>query len=118
VPGLTPALADLVARRFAVLGEPNRVRLLDALHEREEASVGELAGAVGLTHANVSEHLNVLLSERMVTRRREGSHALYRISDPSLIELCEQVCAGIREALLELHALTENPAAQAQEASP
>lgn len=112
VPGLTPAFAELVARRFAVLGEPNRVRLLDALHERGEASVGELADTVGGSHANVSKHLNVLLAERMVSRRREGSHALYRISDPALIQLCEQVCASIRQALLELHALTEEPAGQ------
>lgn len=112
MPALTPAFAELVARRFAVLGEPNRVLLLDAMHARGEASVGELADAVGASHANVSKHLNVLLGARMVSRRREGSHALYRISDPSLIELCEQVCAGIRQSLLELHALTEDPNAQ------
>ena len=70
--GLTPELAALIARRFAVLGEPTRVRLLDQIHERGEASVGELAEAVGSTHANVSKHLNLLLAERMVGRRREG----------------------------------------------
>lgn len=103
--GLTPDLALLVARRFAVLGEPNRLRLLDALHEREEASVGELADALGAPHANVSKHLNLLLGERMVTRRREGPRALYRIADPSLLRLCEEVCAGVRQSLRELHEL-------------
>lgn len=107
VPPLTPALAELVARRFAVLSEPNRIRLLDALHQREEASVGELADAIDASHANVSKHLNLLLGERMVSRRREGSRAVYWISDPSLIQLCEEVCAGVRQGLRELHALID-----------
>ena len=109
MPNLTPELATLVARRFAVLGEPMRVRLLDALHERGEASVSELAEAVGAGHANVSKHLNLLLAERMVGRRRDGSRALYRIADPSLIALCEDVCAGVRQGLRELHALLDEP---------
>ena len=103
--GLTPDLALLVARRFAVLGEPNRLRLLDELHHREEASVSELADALGATHANVSKHLNLLLGERMVARRRDGARALYRISDPSLRHLCDEVCAGVRQSLKELHEL-------------
>lgn len=110
VPGLTPELATLVARRFAILGEPMRVRLLDALHERGEASVSELAQALGAGHANVSKHLNLLLAERMVGRRRDGPRALYRITDPSLIRLCDDVCAGVRDGLRELHALLEAPA--------
>lgn len=112
MPDLTPELADLVARRFAVLGEPTRVRLLDAIHARGEASVGELADALEATHANVSKHLNLLLGERMVARRRDGPRALYRISDPGLIELCEQVCAGVRQSLRELNALLDDPLTQ------
>lgn len=104
---LTPELAALVARRFAVLSEPNRLLLINALHVRGEASVGELAEAMGASHANVSKHLNVLLGERMVARRREGARALYRIDDPTLVELCEQVCGGIRERLRELATLVD-----------
>ena len=101
----SPELATLIARRFAVLGETNRIRLLNALHVRGEASVGELAEAVESTHANVSKHLNVLLAERMVSRRREGARALYTISDPSLIQLCDDVCAGVRQGVRELQEL-------------
>ncbi|MDQ3720894.1 MAG: metalloregulator ArsR/SmtB family transcription factor [Actinomycetota bacterium] len=102
-------LATLIARRFAVLGEPTRVLLLDALHQRGEASVGELAEALGASHANISKHLSLLLSERMVGRRREQARALYRITDPSLIELCDRVCAGVRQGLEELTALLDDP---------
>ena len=105
---LTPELADLVARRFAVLGEPTRLRLLDVLHDRGEASVGELADLVGASHANISKHLGLMLSQRMVGRRRDGARALYRIVDPTLIKLCDEVCAGVREQLRELSALIED----------
>ena len=106
---LTPELAGLIARRFAVLADPNRVRLLDALHATEEASVGELADAIQASHANVSKHLQVMLSEHMVARRREGNHMRYWIADPSLLALCEEVCAGVRRSLSELTAVVDSP---------
>lgn len=108
---LTPELATLIARRFAVLGDPTRVRLLNVLHARGELSVSELTEAVGGAQANVSKHLGLLLSERMVGRRRDGSRALYRITDPTLIAICDQVCAGVREQLRELSSLVDDAAA-------
>ncbi|HZI90253.1 MAG TPA: metalloregulator ArsR/SmtB family transcription factor [Thermoleophilaceae bacterium] len=108
--GLTPELAEIIARRFAVLGEPTRLRLLNLMHARGEASVSELVVATGGTQANVSKHLGVLLGERMVVRRREGSRALYRIADPTLITLCDEVCVGVREQLRELSSLVDNAA--------
>lgn len=107
---LTPELADLIARRFSALGEPTRVRLLNVMHSRGEASVGELVEAVGGTQANVSKHLGLLLGERMVARRREGTRAIYRIADPTLIRLCEEVCTGVRDQLDELSTIIERGA--------
>lgn len=104
---LAPELADLIARRFAALGEPTRLRLLNLMHARGEASVGELVEATGGTQANVSKHLGVLLGERMVVRRRQGSRALYSLADPSLIRLCDEVCAGVRDQLRELSSMVE-----------
>lgn len=104
---LTPELADLIARRFAVLGEPTRLRLLNLMHASGEASVSELVDATGGTQANVSKHLGVLLRERMVLRRRAGSRALYSVADPTLIRLCDEVCAGVAEQLRELSSMVE-----------
>jgi ArsR family transcriptional regulator len=104
-------MADLIARRFSVLGEPTRIRLLDALHARGELAVGELAAVVGHSQANVSKHLGVLLAERLVVRRRVGSRALYQIADPGLMAICDEVCAGVRHGLLELSSELEGPAA-------
>ena len=49
-------LVELIARRFRVLGEPMRIRLLDRLREGE-ATVGELAEALDASQQNVSKHL-------------------------------------------------------------
>lgn len=105
---LTPELAQLIARRFAVLGEPTRLRLLNLIHAQEEASVGELVEATGSSQANISKHLAVLLGERMVARRREGSRALYRIADPTLMKLCDEVCTAVREQVRELSRLIDD----------
>lgn len=105
---ISPDLAELIARRFAVLAEPTRVRLLDAIHAHAEISVGELAEIVQASHANVSKHLQLMLAERFVARRRCGSRVLYRIADPTLIALCEQVCAGVRRSVLQLSSIVDS----------
>ncbi len=111
---LTPELAALLARRFSVLGEPTRLRLLNLIHARGEASVSELVDASGGTQANVSKHLGVLLSERVVSRRRDGTRALYSIADPTLIRLCDEICDGVRKQLHELSTIAGGPIATAR----
>jgi hypothetical protein len=68
-------LAELVAARFAALGDPTRVRLLDALRHRGEMSVGELATEAGAGYANAAKHLWLLHRERILSPqgRVEGS---------------------------------------------
>jgi DNA-binding transcriptional ArsR family regulator len=89
------ALLEEVARRFALLGDPTRLRLLKALQEGRELSVGNLAAASGVARVNVSQHLNRLALAGLVSRRREGTTIFYRVSDPSLNQLCDLVCAGV-----------------------
>src|SRR5271167_2645790 len=92
---LPEPLIELVAQRFRVLGEPMRIKLLDRLRERD-ATVGELQAAVGASQQNVSKHLGILHAAGMVARTKDGNHTRYTISDPSVFELCEQVCGGVR----------------------
>ena len=99
--------AHLIARRFAALADPMRIRLLDVLRERGEASVGELADAIDAGQPNVSKHLGVLAQQGVVARRKEGTRAIYSIADPGVLRLCEEVCGGIRQQLRELEALLE-----------
>jgi DNA-binding transcriptional ArsR family regulator len=97
--------AELIARRFRALSDPTRLRILDLLRVREEASVGELTEALGGSQQNVSKHLAALNVEGFVARRKEGTSAIYRISDPAVLELCDRVCARIESQLAELGAV-------------
>ena len=94
-------LADLIARRFRALGDPVRVRLLDVLRDRE-LTVGAVAAELGAGQQNVSKHLAVLAEAGMVARRKEGTHVHYRIADPGVLAMCEQVCGSLQAQLAAL----------------
>jgi DNA-binding transcriptional ArsR family regulator len=103
---LPEPLIDLVAQRFRVLGEPMRIKLLDVLRERD-LTVGELQEAVGGSQQNVSKHLGILHAAGMVSRVKDGTQVRYSISDPSVFELCDQVCGGVRRQLQDLDAILQ-----------
>ena len=106
---LPEPLIDLVAQRFRVLGEPMRIKLLDRLREGD-ATVSELQAALGASQQNVSKHLGILRAAGMVARTKQGNQVRYSISDPTVFDLCEQVCGGVRRQLQELDAILQ-PAA-------
>jgi DNA-binding transcriptional ArsR family regulator len=97
-------LVELIARRFRVLGEPMRIKLLDRLREGE-ASVNELSDALAASQQNVSKHLTVLAEVGILGRRKQGTHVYYRIVDEGVFALCEEVCGSVREQLRALNDL-------------
>ena len=100
-------LAELIARRFRALGDPLRVRLLDQLRDGEQ-TVNALADRLDAGQQNVSKHLSVLADAAMVARRKEGTHAYYRIADEGVFSLCEQICGSLQSQLSTLTALIES----------
>lgn len=93
--------AELIARRFHALSDPTRLRILDILRHRDEASVSELTEALGASQQNVSKHLSALQAEGFVSRRKQGTSSLYRISEPAVLELCDRLCAAMEAQLAE-----------------
>lgn len=89
---------ELVARRFAVLAEPLRLKLVHALFDSEK-SVNELVEEVGGTQANVSRHLQTLALAHILSRRKAGLQVFYTIADPSIYKLCDLVCGSIEKQL-------------------
>jgi DNA-binding transcriptional ArsR family regulator len=106
---LSDPLAELIARRFRVIGEPTRIRLLDRLRDGE-ATVQELTEALGASQQNVSKHLQVLLETGIVGRRKDGNRAYYSVADEGVFALCEHVCGSVRRQLDELSALVDGGA--------
>jgi DNA-binding transcriptional ArsR family regulator len=99
-------LVELIARRFRVLAEPMRIKLLDRLREGE-ATVQELTEATGSTQQNVSKHLGVLHEAGIVARRKDGTQAFYRVVDEGVFDLCESVCGSVQRQVVELNAILE-----------
>lgn len=97
---MTAEQLALVAMRFKVLAEPARLQLLQALMPGER-SVGELTALTGLSQANVSKHLQLLLAHDLVARRKEGLFAYYHIADQGVFQLCELVCRRLETSARE-----------------
>lgn len=104
---LPDPLVELIARRFRILGEPMRIKLLDHLRGDggAAATVAELTAATGASQQNVSKHLGVLLDAGLVSRSRDGNYARYTIADPILFDLCELVSEDLRRRLSDLDAI-------------
>jgi DNA-binding transcriptional ArsR family regulator len=85
-----------VARLFAVLSEPSRLAILQALRAGP-LTVGELVSATGLKQANVSRHLAVLHDQRLVGRERQGASVAYDIAEPMIFSLCHLVCGKMEK---------------------
>ena len=84
-----------VARRFALLGDPTRLKIVSVLHEGGESTVGEIAAAAGTSVANASQHLQRLATGGIVGRRRDGQAVCYRIIDETIEQLCTIVCGSV-----------------------
>jgi rhodanese-related sulfurtransferase len=80
------ALFDEFARAAKALASGRRIELLDVLANGER-TVEVLAGEVGLTVANASQHLQVLRQAGLVATRREGTWVYYRLAAPEVFGL-------------------------------
>ena len=97
-PPLSVTAIEMVAARFRILGEPLRIRIIQAL-ETGEKTVSQIVEAVGSTQPNVSKHLRLLQEAGMVGRRQEGNLVYCYVSDDSVLQLCDAVCSSLGERL-------------------
>ncbi len=87
-----------VAKRFRILGDEQRLRILQELMHGER-SVSELVAVCECSQGNVSTHLRLLREAGLVSVRADGTQRLYEISDPTLYAVCEIVCGAIDDQL-------------------
>ena len=105
IPHPLPApLVDVIAQRFRVIGEPMRIRLLDALRDGP-LTINELTEALGASQQNVSKHVGVLAQAGIVAREKDGTRVRCSIADETIFKLCELVCGGLRQQVAELDEL-------------
>lgn len=65
---------------YAAFADPTRFRILESL-AREQLCVCDLAEIVGISQSGVSHQLRLLRDRGLVTYRREGNRAVYRLAD-------------------------------------
>jgi DNA-binding transcriptional ArsR family regulator len=93
---LNDRMIESVARRFRVLGEPQRLRILRVL-EVGPKTVNDVVAALDISQPNVSRHLQALFEASLVARRRSGTSTVYFVADPLVFRLCELVCHSVVE---------------------
>ncbi len=81
-PSTSVRLADL----FSALSDPNRLRIISTLLERER-SVGEISEAIGLSESAVSHQLRGLRHMHLVRARKAGRQVFYCLDDDHVTKL-------------------------------
>ncbi len=88
----------LQAEICKTLANPKRLEIIASLKDGE-LSVGELVQKLGISKANVSQHLAVLRQRKVVASRRDGVNIFYRINNPKIVEACALMKAVLLEQL-------------------
>jgi rhodanese-related sulfurtransferase/predicted transcriptional regulator len=78
------ALYEQFAAVAKALGNPRRLELVEHLAQGPR-SVDALAGKLGLSIANVSQHLQNMRRAGLVTSERDGKFVNYRLTDESVL---------------------------------
>jgi ArsR family transcriptional regulator len=87
---------DLHADVCKVFSNSKRLEILNTLRDKE-MTAGELIEKIGLSKANLSQHMSILKSKGVILSRREGVNVYYHISNHKIIQACDLM----REVLLE-----------------
>ena len=87
---LTEIELDHLATRFRLLGEPMRLRILQAVCH-DSRTVNEIVEITGSTQANVSKHLTLLAAGGILSRKKEGQCVYYSMKDAMVMQFCSMV---------------------------
>jgi DNA-binding transcriptional ArsR family regulator len=85
-----------IAATFAVLGDPTRIRILDALSGGERC-VCDIATLAGISESAVSHQLRLLRGMRLVRPRRAGRQVFYTLDDQHIVQLLRLAVTHVQE---------------------
>ena len=91
------AVVQALADTFRILGDPTRVRIVDALAEGP-LCVHEISERVGISESAVSHQLRLMRSMRIVRGRRDGRCVYYTLDDQHVLDLFQQGLRHVMEA--------------------
>ena len=91
-----PDAVQGLADTFSALGDPTRVRILDAL-SHGELCVCDLAAVLKLSQSAVSHQLRLLRGLRLVRPRRDGRVVFYALDDQHIMSIFKQTLQHVEE---------------------
>ena len=114
-----PDAVQGLADTFSALGDPTRVRILDAL-SHGELCVCDLAAVLRLSQSAVSHQLRLLRGMRLVRPRREGRVVFYALDDQHIMSIFNQTLQHVGEQIAPASAvrLRDKVASAGQAQSP
>jgi ArsR family transcriptional regulator len=93
---LPEGIVQEIAATFSVLGDPTRIRILDALASGE-LCVCDIATLAGISESAVSHQLRLLRGMRLVRPRRAGRQVFYSLDDQHIVELMRVAVTHVQE---------------------
>jgi len=93
---LAAETVEALAETFRILGDPTRVRIVDAL-AGAELCVHEIADRVEISESAVSHQLRLMRTMRIVRGRREGRCVYYTLDDQHVLSLFQQGLRHVTE---------------------
>jgi len=108
------ANAAATAKLMRALGNTSRLLILCRLFQHGESSAGSLAAELGIGLSALSQHLNRMREEGLVSQRRQSRQVFYRISEASssrLPTLLASICEDSAPATVDDHARPSTVAA-------
>ena len=80
------------------LGDPKRILILYAVHEKPR-HVTALSEDLDLPQPTVSRHLRVLHQRSLVRKERSGPAVIYYLADPRMIEILNVMRLVLRDSI-------------------
>jgi ArsR family transcriptional regulator, lead/cadmium/zinc/bismuth-responsive transcriptional repressor len=93
---LSSRTVEEIAETFRVLGDPTRLRILDAM-ATGELCVCDIAALVGISESAASHQLRLLRGMRLVRPRRAGRQVFYSLDDQHIVELLRLAVTHVQE---------------------
>jgi len=89
MPAPQPSLAEVAA----LIGNPARASMLQALVDGRALTASELAYAGGVAPPTASEHLAKLTEGRLLALAKQGRYCYYRLASPLIARMLESIMA-------------------------
>lgn len=90
--------AEVAAAWFAMLADPTRARILQALALTHELCVCDLAVALDMSVSALSHQLRYLRERDVVARRKDGRVAFYSLADEHVRHVLADALTHVAEA--------------------